>query len=110
MVALSGSTLLVIVCQCGMLTLVLVCLGVRAECNWAKSSQQAASLRFCVGCWCTPFAFVVSCCGSCACAPSVCHLGRVMLLCAPNGGLTDGVSWSGVRPAHHVDGLPLPNR
>ena len=109
MVALSGLTLLVIVCQCGMLTLVLVCLGVRAECNWAKSSQQAASLRFCVGCWRTPFAFV-RCCGSCACAPWVCHLGRVMLLCAPNGGLTDGVSWSGVRPAHHVDGLPLPNR
>ena len=50
MVALSGLTLLVIVCQCGMLTLVLVCLGVRAECNWAKSSQQAASLLFCVLC------------------------------------------------------------
>ena len=32
-----------------------------------------------------------------------------MLLCAPNGGLVDGVSWSVVRPARHVDGLPLPN-
>jgi hypothetical protein len=74
MVALSGLTLLVIVCQCGMLTLVLVCLGVRAECNWAKSSQQAASLRFCVCCWRTPFAFV-RCWGRCACALWVCHLG-----------------------------------
>ena len=49
-VALIGLTLRVMVCQCGMLTLVLVCLGVRAECNWAKSSQQDAGLRFCVGC------------------------------------------------------------
>ena len=109
MVALSGLTLLVIVCQCGMLTLVLVCLGVRAECNWAKSSQQAASLRFCVCRWRARFAFV-RCWGRCVCVPWACHLERVMLLCAPDEGLTDGVSWSGVRPAHHVDGLPLPNR
>ena len=68
MVALSGLTLLVIVCQCGMLTLVVVCLGARAECNWAKSSQQAASLRFCVGCWRAPIAFV-RCWGRCVCIP-----------------------------------------
>jgi hypothetical protein len=33
MVALGCLALIVIVCQCGMLTLVLVCLGVRAVCN-----------------------------------------------------------------------------
>ena len=46
MVALSGLTLLVIVCQCGMLTLVLVCLGVRAECNWAKSPSRPPACAF----------------------------------------------------------------
>ena len=61
-------TLIVIVCQCGMRTLVLVCLGLRAECNWAKSSQHAARLRFCDVCWRAPFAFV-RCWGKCACPP-----------------------------------------
>ena len=43
----SGSTLLVNVCLCGMLTLVLVCLGAdsECECNWAEPSQQAGCLR-----------------------------------------------------------------
>ena len=109
MVAFGCLALIVIVCQCGMLTLVLVCLGVRAECNWAKSSQQAASLRFCFCCWRTPFAFV-RCWGRCACAPWVCHLGGAMLLFAPDGGFSGGVLWGGVRPAHHVDGPPLPTR
>ena len=86
----------------------LSCVGVRVGCNYAKPSRHATVLRVCVGCPRAPFAFM-RCCGSCACVHWVCHLGRVMLLCAPNGGLTDGVSWSGVRPARHVDGLPLPN-
>ena len=30
-----------------------------------------------------------------------------MLLCAPNGGVADEVSWTVVSPACHVDGLPL---
>ena len=86
----------------------LSCVGVRVGCNYAKSSRHAFVLRFCVGCPRAPFA-IMRCCGSCACVHWVCHLGRVMLLCAPNVGLTGGVSWSGVRPARHVDGLPLPN-
>jgi ligand-binding SRPBCC domain-containing protein len=68
MVAFGCLALIVIVCQCGMLTLVLVCLGVRAGCNWAESSQQAAGLRFCDTCWRAPFAFV-RCWGRCACIP-----------------------------------------
>ena len=87
----------------------LSCVGVRVGCNYAKSSRHATVLRFCVGCPRAPFAFM-RCCGSCACVHWVCHLGGVMLFCAPNGGLTGGVSWGGVRPARHVDGLPLPNR
>ena len=38
------------------------------------------------------------------------YLGRVVPLCASNGGVAGEVPWTVASPAHHVDGLPLSNK
>ena len=50
---------------------------------------------------------------SCKFMPKSCLqlcLERLASLCASRGGLVGGVARTAARPAHHVDGLPLPSK